>query len=71
MSFYVEGEGVLFVQAGTRFPAQCPECPAYIPVLPHMTRATKTTCWNCGLQGPLELFLEDEGEYEHAPARKQ
>jgi hypothetical protein len=71
VSFYVQGEGVVYVQAGTLFPAHCPECPAYIPLQPGMTRATRLKCWNCGLQGSLELFVEDGAEYEFTPERQQ
>jgi hypothetical protein len=56
VSFYVQGEGVV--------------CPAYIPLQPGMTRATRLKCWNCGLQGALELFVEDGAEYEFTPERQ-
>jgi len=68
VSFFVKDDSV-FTEKGTRFPVPCPDCPAYLPLLPEATKQTIIKCWNCGLTGTVEFFIEDEPEFEFVPTR--
>jgi predicted amidophosphoribosyltransferase len=66
VAFWIESTNplVIFVEKGTPFPGQCPECEAVVPWVDGWM-----ICWNCGFEADSTEF--DEIEWEFQVERKQ